>query len=163
MSAVKDGLPIIGKQLAIRLSLFKQIAPKLFDSGAGSVVVFLCRWRETSVSSSLFLFYKSENKLKVSYQNSLLLDYVHRLLQYLLYIYIFRFGMEKSEIISTFLLLLLLLHIMFVLSNFCCCWKCAIKMLAVLLKPYLIVWWLIGVDYTWKASSMETLHSKDKH
>lgn len=30
MSAVKDGSPIIWKQLAIRLSLFKQIVPKLY-------------------------------------------------------------------------------------------------------------------------------------
>lgn len=30
MSAVKDGWPIIWKQLAIRLSLFKQIVPKLY-------------------------------------------------------------------------------------------------------------------------------------
>lgn len=31
MSVEKDGLPIIWKQLAIRLSLFKQIVPKLSD------------------------------------------------------------------------------------------------------------------------------------
>lgn len=62
MSAVKDGLPIIGKQLAIRLSLFKQIAPKLFDSGAGSVVVFCA---DEGKRQCLRLFFAS-TKLRIN-------------------------------------------------------------------------------------------------
>lgn len=65
MSVEKDGLPIIWKQLAIRLSLFKQIVPKLSD-----MLVKMMQNSPFFLSPSIFFFLS--RKKKVSIENCLL-------------------------------------------------------------------------------------------
>lgn len=143
MSAVKDGLPIIWKQLAIRLSLFKQIVPKSFgacmESISQSILFLLFGWMEASVSSFFFLLLlKTENKLKVLYQNSLVYDDV-----------LLRHGEIENYFIIFVVVDVVVIQFILVSNNFCCCWKCAIKMRTVLLKLHLIVSGLLMLT-TWK-------------
>lgn len=99
---------------------------------------FLDEWKRRFLPFFFLFLLKTENKLKVLYQNSLVYDDV-----------LLRHGEIENYFIIFVVVDVVVIQFILVSNNFCCCWKCAIKMRTVLLKLHLIVSGLLMLT-TWK-------------